>query len=63
MVMSGSALGTQILDALGIDKSGVRKLTLECEAGCLATINVEYAIDDDVELDKIVKRYTLTEAA
>lgn len=62
MVMTGSALGAQILEALGIDKSGVRKLTLECEAGCLATIKIEYVVHAGCELDKIVQRYKLTEA-
>ena len=43
-------LGLAILEALGIDKFLVRRLIVDCQAGCLPTVYIE-SIDDDAMYD------------
>ena len=62
-VKSGIALGTEILAALGVDKTGVRKLMLMCNSDDVAVLVVEHVVvADNGEIGSILKRYKLTEA-
>ncbi len=62
-VKTGSALGMEILAAVGIDSKGIRKLTLVCEAGDIATLTIEHTIfAAGGEIAEVIKRYKLTEA-
>ncbi len=62
-VKTGTALSMEILAAVGIDSKGIRKLTLVCEAGDIATLTTEYTIfAAGGEISEVIKRYNLTEA-
>jgi hypothetical protein len=63
-IKTGRALGSEILDALCIDKTDVLKLTLVCEANSIATLVVETAVRvDSGQIGGVIRRYKLTEAA
>lgn len=58
-IQSGSDLGRAILEALGLDPSTARSVTIRCAAGEVATVTVERMVldDDGAKIVASLERY------
>ena len=59
MIYTGSELGKMICTALNLDPDGIRKISIECEAGEIATVTIELIKYDGDGLIASLKKYDL----
>jgi hypothetical protein len=59
----GNRLGKQILDALGIDATNVRRLELTCDVSEASMLTLHTYVRDEGSDDmvEVLRRYTVTE--
>lgn len=63
-ILTGSQLGQDLCDALGIDANDVSGITVTCEAGRSAEVAVRRFVRDESagKIQQVLKHYILIEA-